>query len=771
MEDLTGKQLGPYRIEGPLGEGGMAAVYKAYQASMGRYVALKILPRHFAGDPSFVARFDQEARIIARLQHVHIVPVHDYGHAEGYTYLVMPFIPTGTLADVMRAGHLPLERVRTIILQVGEALGYAHAQGVIHRDVKPSNILVDDRANCRLTDFGIAKMVEGTLHLTQTGAMTGTPSYMSPEQITGDTLDGRSDLYSLGVILFEMATGRPPFLAETPAAVLVKHLHDRPPNPRAIRRDLAPALEKVILKSLAKAREGRYPDIASFVQAVKAAIPETPSRKPRVAAPAAAGTTKVYGGRSPTRAAATTVEGAVRRGPRRIALATAGTLTLAILGAFAAIALPAIVGRITLMGVAPSPDTARAASPTPGATSPAGIATDSDAPTPSPSLEPSPTPRPTQVSLTKDQVGQLVLHRRLDDVRAWDYQGSENLYVHFLDPGDRNQVNRFDPSTLEMVETIVVGVDTVQMSISPDGSRLMLLTSSGELALWNLVEGRAEWISEPLYSTVLTSGVAAADQDTSPSWSPDSRHFALVRWPGVAVWDSDDAEPLWDERFPGNTFNLAAWSPDSTRIALRWGSRTVLLDARTGESRAVLSSGVGAGVFAFAWNSDGSRLAVASGTRSEAAVEVWGTRDPDNPLHLGFRLAGVHSSTILLLAWSPDERLIASGSVDGTIAIWDPAQGAVARRLNPLAGAMSSVTWSPDGTLIAGGTFSGNIPVWEVGTWDLLAKLSERAEGSLGMSQRAVKRLIWLPDGAGFISFVDGSGYIDFLSLWAVPKP
>src|SRR3990167_6529860 len=162
MEDLTGKQLGPYQVTAPLGEGGMAAVYKAYHPAMDRYVALKILPRHFASDPLFVARFQQEAKVIAKLQHPHILPVFDFGEADGYTYLVMPFIQSGTLANRMAGNPLPWPQIRAIISQVGDALDYAHARGLIHRDVKPSNVLIDERGNCLLTDFGIAKMVEGT---------------------------------------------------------------------------------------------------------------------------------------------------------------------------------------------------------------------------------------------------------------------------------------------------------------------------------------------------------------------------------------------------------------------------------------------------------------------------------------------------------------------------------------------------------------------------------------------------------------------------------
>src|SRR3990170_4752668 len=268
MEDLTGMRLGQYQVLAPLGEGGMAAVYRAYQPSVDRQGALKILPRHFASDPEFTGRFEQEAKQGANLQHVHILPVHDFGAAEGYTYIVMPYIETGTLADLMHGEVMPLDQVREIITQVGGALAYAHDRGLVHRDVKPSNILIDHAGNCLLTDFGIAKIVEGTTKFTQTGAIIGTPVYMSPEQIRGEKLDGRSDLYSLGIVIYEMATGRPPYRAETPPAIFVKHLHDPLPPPRSINPDLPEALERVILKCLAKEPALRYADMRKMVQAL-----------------------------------------------------------------------------------------------------------------------------------------------------------------------------------------------------------------------------------------------------------------------------------------------------------------------------------------------------------------------------------------------------------------------------------------------------------------------------------------------------------------------
>lgn len=274
MEDLTGKQVGPYQIVAPLGEGGMAAVYKAYQPAMDRYVALKILPRHFASDPQFTSRFQQEARLLAKLQHPHILPVFDFGELDGYTYIVMPFIASGTLTDLMHGQPLALEQVRKVISQVGDALDYAHMCGLIHRDVKPSNVLMDERGNCLLTDFGLAKIIESSIHITTSGMIMGTPAYMSPEQGLGEKLDARTDIYSLGVILYEMATGRAPYSAETPIAVVFKHIHDPLRPPRKLNEALPEALERVILKALAKNPEDRFGTANEMVKALQASLPE-----------------------------------------------------------------------------------------------------------------------------------------------------------------------------------------------------------------------------------------------------------------------------------------------------------------------------------------------------------------------------------------------------------------------------------------------------------------------------------------------------------------
>ena len=275
MEDLTGKQFGPYRVVSPIGAGGMGEVYKAYQPGIDRHVALKILPRHFAHDPQFVGRFRQEAKVLASLQHPHILPIHDFGEADGYTYIVMPLVSGGTLAGLLQGQPLPFDRVHRIIAQLGDALDYAHSRGLVHRDIKPSNVLLDERGNCLLMDFGLAKILEGTQQFTTTGGILGTPSYMSPEQGLGKTLDRRSDIYSLGVVLYKMVTGRAPFQAATPMAVMIKHIHDPVPLLRTLNPEVPEALEQVTLKALHKQPTERFATAGEMVKALLA-TPERP---------------------------------------------------------------------------------------------------------------------------------------------------------------------------------------------------------------------------------------------------------------------------------------------------------------------------------------------------------------------------------------------------------------------------------------------------------------------------------------------------------------
>ncbi len=248
-----------YELNHLIARGGMAEVYRAHDRLLDRPVALKVLFPELSVDRSFVERFRREAQAAANLSHPNIVPVFDWGEDTGTYFIVMEFIDGRPLSSILKtAGSLSAERTADVGAHVAAALGYAHKHGVIHRDVKPGNVLITDEGQVKVTDFGIARAINTEESLTQTGAVMGTATYFSPEQAEGIGVDSRSDIYSLGVVLFEMVTGRPPFLGDTPVAVASKHVRDHPPAPRELNPSIPPTFEAIILKAMAKDPAHRY---------------------------------------------------------------------------------------------------------------------------------------------------------------------------------------------------------------------------------------------------------------------------------------------------------------------------------------------------------------------------------------------------------------------------------------------------------------------------------------------------------------------------------
>jgi hypothetical protein len=287
LNELIGQTLGQYRIVEQIGKGGMATVFKAYQPGLDRYVAVKVLAPIHAEQAGFNARFSREARAIANLHHPNILPVYDSGQERDYSYIAMRYVEgSRTLRDVM-AGGLDLARAADLTGQVAAALDHAHARGIIHRDVKPGNVLMDgDWA--LLSDFGLAKMTEPVTTLTGPGVGLGTPAYMSPEQGQALPLNYRSDIYSLGIVLFEMLTGQIPHNAETPFAIILKRITEPLPLPRSLNPAIPEPVERALLKALANNPDDRFDSAGALAQAVRAGLRDLPPVEVRSpAAPAA----------------------------------------------------------------------------------------------------------------------------------------------------------------------------------------------------------------------------------------------------------------------------------------------------------------------------------------------------------------------------------------------------------------------------------------------------------------------------------------------------
>jgi serine/threonine protein kinase len=282
MLDLApGTALGAYVITGPVGRGGMAVVYRAHHAALDRNVAIKVLWQSLADRPGFLVRFQREARAASRLRHPNILNVYDFGTQGGITYMVSELLTGGSLADRL-SGPLPIEDALHVLRGIGAALDVAHAAGLIHRDVKPSNILFTSDGEPVLADFGIARILADEAHITAQGSLLGTPHYLAPEMASGEEVGPASDLYSLGVVLFEMLTGGPPFPRETPIATVRAHIVEPPPLVDALNPAVPPEIGDVVARALAKRPEERYPSGAAMAAAFERALDAAERPTPRV---------------------------------------------------------------------------------------------------------------------------------------------------------------------------------------------------------------------------------------------------------------------------------------------------------------------------------------------------------------------------------------------------------------------------------------------------------------------------------------------------------
>jgi Tol biopolymer transport system component/serine/threonine protein kinase len=575
MADLSGQTLGPYQIIELIGKGGMASVYRARQPSIGREVAIKVLSGELHAD-TFLARFEREVQVIARLQHPHILPVYDYGHHRGSPYIVMAYMPGGTLADRVREwGPLPLDEVVRIVEGVADALDFAHAKGIIHRDVKPSNILLDESDNPYLCDFGLVKMTEATVQTTGSG-IVGTPAYMAPEQSEPGPPTPAMDIYALGVTAFEIITGQTPYQADTPIAQILAHIQQPVPSLRDHYPDLPPLLDETVRRALAKFPEDRFGTAGQFAEALREAAPvEAAAHAPTPARPAV---------RS-TKPAVATPPALV---PRRRASPTLIVALIALM--VAGLALGAVLvggGRIG----------GPTAGPPPQFESGGRIAFGSDRDGNN-DIYLMDTAGGNIIQLTDDPSNDWTPVWSPDGARlavVSDRDGDPNIYLMSAD--GRNMTQLTDDPAYDLNPTW-----------SPDG--LYIAFDSGRGGDTNIYIMEADGG----HVTQLTDEPAL---DWSPVWSPDGEHIAFVSdrdgSDDIYLTSADvrDVTQLTEE--PGRDLN-PAWSPDGERIAFasdRDGDLDIYVMRADGQQVVQLTDDP-ADDWAPVWSPDGTRIAFVS---------------------------------------------------------------------------------------------------------------------------------------------------------------
>jgi serine/threonine protein kinase len=694
------KTIGRYEVKERLGQGGMADVYLAYDPRFKRDVAIKVLPGELMRDDTYRARFEREAQTIAHLEHTAIVPVYDFGEEDGRTYLVMRYMQGGSLRDYLKAkGPLLIEEVAEIIARIAPALQKAHAQGIIHRDLKPGNILFDADNNPYLSDFGIAKLSESTVNLTG-DRIIGTPAYMSPEQARGQSdLDGRSDVYALAVIVYEMLTGKQPYEADTPMGLAMAHLMNPVPNILESKPDLPRGTDTIISRGLAKEPVQRYgtPDeLCEALTAVSTGKYEALEKEQDstiameeldVATTHREEHTEIIGEEltAPDDRPMDQVPVAPLREPISPPLPIAASRRKSkmpswliwggiIVLTFGMLFCCAIFGFQFLSTIANIS----------GTQTPTLVSTEVG-------VTPAPSWTPTRAALI---------------------QGTPTAV--------NTSITNFEELTvLSGHSGLVLGVDW-----SPDGSLLASGSEDTSARIWDVWRG-----------VTLDVFDAHTEHVRSVGWSPDGQNVATVSYDdSTLIWSVDASQWVAWLGVHENYVLDVAWSPDGQFLATAGGDDTTLIWGRNDQQQwyVLHALDIFSGyVRSVAWSPDGSMLAV--GSESDFLVRVFDTGNWAQLASLEGHIEDVYS-----VSWAPDGRYLASGGEDDNVIIWDVPGQETVQVLEGHLGDVWDVAWSPDGQYVASGGGDSTVRVWEAETWGTAAIF----ESDMGI----VFSVDWSPD-------------------------
>ena len=773
VRKLGGQRLGKYELRERLGVGGMAAVYQGYQADLDREVAIKVLSDRLATQPGYMERFTLEARVIAKLEHSHIVPIYDYGTQNGLSYVVMRALTGGTLSQRLEKRvnerKLPsLGEVSSMLSQLAGALDYAHQRGVIHRDIKTGNVMFDDQGDTYLVDFGIVKLAQGNVQLTQEGMIIGTPTYMAPEQWRDDELTPAVDQYALAVLIYATLTGRLPFDADTSHALMYQHLNEDPPNPHDLREGVPDAVGDVLSWALAKDPAERYPSITIFAEAFADAIkghegedtnffrfrlpPKTDKQDKPVTPPP--------------------IDPTVANEPPAPADATIQNMRV----------IPSAKATAEHQVVTPtSQPTIQSSAPPTNRAVPIPMQQSEPPMQAAPYIAPPEQKRKEKPVDTTTRFGMGVL---LGLVLLGAIVIVGGLILMSVLGGNDDDNN--DNDTTDTNGQIIDPIDS-QVDNSPTTIPEINVTEIGGLGLTSAIT---------VDNAINMQSVVRWNDGTNPfrsiAFSTNGRFYAGGKGDGsIVLWDAssntevrrisahdgivyavefdrggvrlasagaDNWIRMWDVAtgsllftLPGHTGQVRdlAFSPDGNLIASASEDETIRIwDANIGTPIATLT-GHSARVLSIAFSPDGTRLL--SGANDNLLM-LW-------DVQAGTRIATLnqHQEQVRAVVWSPDGSTFASSSTDNTAIIWNANNQSVLHVLRDHERDVFSLAYSPDGAILATGGRDNNIIIWEVATGTNLNLLA----GHFGW----VNDLQFDADGAILIS---GSGDGD-VRIWGNP--